>query len=228
MGRELNPNAAVVLLSGGQDSATCLAWAINKFNPVYALSFVYGQRHAIELNMSEELAIMAQVQEHKILDLLVLRQLGGSALVQPDSDISAEHEEDSDLPASFVPGRNLLFLSVAAAYAYHKKAKHLITGVCQTDYSGYPDCRDASIKAIQVAVRLCMEADIILHTPLMWKTKAETCLMMKELGKFDWYEFTHTCYEGKRPPCGECPACKLRAAGFKEAGLVDPLENVGE
>jgi len=139
-------------------------------------------------------------------------------------DLDIEYDDEKNLPTTFVPGRNILFLTIAAAYAYQKRIKHIITGVCQTDYSGYPDCRDATIKSLQATLKLGLEYDIIIHTPLMWKTKAETIKMMQKLGGLELYKYTHTCYKGERPACGECPACELRLKGFKEVGLVDPLE----
>jgi len=213
---------ALVLLSGGQDSATCLAWAKTEFDEVHTVSFNYGQRHRIELQSSANLSVLAGAKSHLVIPILSIQSLGNSALVC-SGDIGANHDIDSTLPASFVPGRNYIFLGLAAARAYQLNVSNLVTGVCQTDYSGYPDCRDLSIKAIEVALFLCLQKEFTIHTPLMWKTKAETVLMMKEFGKLDWYADTHTCYEGQRPPCGKCPACQLRQKGFREAGIVDPL-----
>ncbi|MBU0777722.1 7-cyano-7-deazaguanine synthase QueC [Patescibacteria group bacterium] len=212
----------LVLLSGGQDSCTCLVLATKQFKNVYSISFDYGQRHRIELECSKKLADLAGV-EHFEMPISSLKFLGDSSLIGLDENIDNYHRGDQSLPASFVPGRNYLFLGLAAAKAYQLGVHHLMTGVCQTDFSGYPDCRDTSIKAVQGALFLCLDYPIYIHTPLMWKTKAETIFMMKELGKLDWYRYTHTCYEGGAIPCGKCPACKLRARGFEEAGIVDPL-----
>ena len=212
----------LVLLSGGQDSATCLAWAIQKFDQVHTLSIDYGQRHRIELGCSQKLSEIAQASSHTELKFETFSQLGDSALIGK-GDITQPHRSSKDLPASFVPGRNYVFLGLAAAKAYQLGIHDIITGVCETDYSGYADCRDTSIKAIQVALSLCLDYNIVVHTPLMWKNKAETVLFMKDLGRLDWYKYTHTCYEGAQPPCGKCPACKLRAKGFLEAGIKDPL-----
>jgi len=187
------------------------------------MSFDYGQRHIIELVCSKKLAEIAQVKEHFVIPVSSLRRLGDSALLEMQSDISASHRSKDKLPASFVPGRNLVFLSLASAKAYQLRVYDIMTGVCQTDFSGYPDCRDTSIKAIQTAAFLCLDYPIYIHTPLMWKTKTETVFLMKRLGKLEWYKHTHTCYEGRRPPCGKCPACKLRTKGFEGAGEIDPL-----
>lgn len=219
----MNLTSALVLLSGGQDSTTCLALATRDYDEVYSISFDYGQRHRVELECSMILAGIAGVDRHFVIPVSSLKTLGDSALIGFSEDISSEHKRNENLPASFVPGRNLIFLSLASAKAYQLEVHHLMIGTCQTDFSGYPDCRDASMKAVQVAAFLCLDYPIYIHTPLMWMTKAETILLMKDLGKLDWYGYTHTCYEGRRPPCGECPACILRAKGFREAGVIDPL-----
>lgn len=220
----------LVVLSGGQDSATCLAWTKKKgFDKIYTVSFDYGQRHVIELGMAKKLSELARVEKHFVIPINSFSYLGGSSLIEKDIDVSAPHNIDPSLPSSFLPGRNYIFLGLAATLAYQLEVNHLVTGVCQTDFSGYPDCRDNSIKAIQVALSNCLGKDFVIHTPLMWKTKAETVLMMKELGGLDWYKSTHTCYNGARPPCGVCSACKLRAKGFVGAGVRDPLlEGVNE
>jgi 7-cyano-7-deazaguanine synthase len=220
----MKKKSALVLLSGGQDSCTCLAWACTRFDSVYTIGFDYNQRHRIELECSQKISLLAKAKEHFVVPISSLSYLGGSALVQT-GDINSHHVVNHELPASFVPGRNYLFLGLAAAKAYQLGIQDLITGVCETDFSGYCDCRDNSIKAIQVALSLCLGINIYIHTPLMWLTKAETVQMMIKMGCLDWYKDTHTCYEGQRPPCGECPACKIRAKGFKEAGIVDPLLN---
>lgn len=218
MQREFVDKEALVLLSGGQDSATCLAWAENEFKTIHTVSFDYGQRHRIELGCAAKLSDMAKAKSHREI-VIDFSQLAGSALVGGKDIIETE------LPAVFVPGRNFIFLGMAAAVAWQLQITHLVTGVCQTDYTGFPDCRDNSIKAVQVALSNCLEQDVIIHTPLMWKTKAETITMMVEFRRFDWYGSTHTCYEGKQPPCGECLACRNRAAGFAESGERDPLLN---
>ena len=147
--------------------------------------------------------------------------LGGDALTDPE--IAVGSETDEGLPNTFVPGRNIIFLTFAAAYAYQRDIRHLVTGVAQTDYSGYPDCRDATIQATREALRLGMEFDFEIHTPLMQRSKKETVELARDLGALDAMALTHTCYEGRRPPCGTCPACRLRAKGFVEAGVEDPL-----
>lgn len=213
----------LVLLSGGQDSATCLAIAKEEnYNEIYTISFDYGQRHRRELGCSKILSELAGVKDHFVVPVSSLKYLGNSKLLE-QGDISSNHDSNKDLPASFVPGRNMLFLTLAAAKAFSLDIHDIFTGVCQTDFSGYPDCRDNSIKAIQIALFLCFDFSFVIHTPLMWKTKAKTVLMMKEMNKFDWYKYTQTCYEGMFPPCGICPACKLRIKGFEDVGMTDPL-----
>ena len=217
---------AVILLSGGQDSTTCLFWTLQNFHKVLALNILYGQRHNVEAEAARKIACIAGVDLHEIHADQIFKTLGNSGLVETDSDISISHKVDPSLPASFVPGRNIMFLTIAAAWAYSKGINDIITGVCQTDYSGYPDCRDNTIKSIQIALSLGLNKDIIIHTPLMWMTKKETVLMARyKSGPFCWeaLSYSHTCYEGKIPPCGKCPACNLRAKGFEKAGFVDPL-----
>ncbi len=159
--------------------------------------------------------------DHQIVDISFLSEILQTAMIQ---DTEIKHDDETNLPTTFVPGRNILFLTIAASVAYQKKIKHVITGVCETDYSGYPDCRDATIKSLQETLQLGLDSDVQIHTPLMWKNKAETIKLMEELGGSDLHRYTHTCYKGERPACGECFACKLRLNGFKEAGLTDPLE----
>lgn len=215
----------IVLLSGGQDSTTCLAWAEKYFDNIFTISFDYGQRHKLELEMSQKISSMCdKVIEHAILPVNTFKHLGVSSLLT-NQDISEPHSINKNLPSSFVPGRNYIFLGFAAAFAYKENIQNIVTGVCQTDYSGYPDCREETIKSIQNSLSLSMDYNFIIHTPLMWKTKAETVLLMKELGKLNWYRYTHTCYEGVYPPCQICPACLLRIKGFEEAGVEDPLIN---
>ncbi len=213
--------SAVVLLSGGQDSTTCLYWAKRHFEKLYALTFDYGQRHRIELDAARTIAQMAGVAHHLVLRVCELEQLGGSALL---SDIPIQETGGrGNLPNTFVPGRNLLFLVLAAAWAYQLECRHLVGGMCQTDYSGYPDCRRATLDALEHAIRLGMEWDITIHTPLMFLTKAESVKLAAEVGALEALAYSHTCYEGLFPPCGVCPACRLRARGFEEAGIEDPL-----
>ncbi len=149
--------------------------------------------------------------------------LGGDALT--DDSVAVPVGEEQGLPSTFVPGRNLIFLTFAAAYAYQRNIEHLVTGVAQTDYSGYPDCRERTIDALQKAIRLGMESDLHIHTPLMFLSKRETVELARDLGALHAMALTHTCYNGRRPPCGECAACRLRAKGFAEAGVEDPLSS---
>jgi 7-cyano-7-deazaguanine synthase len=215
---------AVVVLSGGQDSTTCLYWAIDRYgrDKVETLTFDYGQRHRIELECAARVAEFAGVA-NTILPIDTFTALGGDALTDADVPVEAGTDDTTGLPSTFVPGRNLVFLAFAAAFAYRRGAANLVTGVAQTDYSGYPDCREGTITSLQHTLRLGMEFDVTIHTPLMHLSKRETVELARDLGALPAMAFTHTCYNGKRPPCGSCPACELRAKGFAEAGVEDPL-----
>ncbi|ACA20853.1 exsB protein [Methylobacterium sp. 4-46] len=221
---------ALVLFSGGQDSTTCLAWALDRFARVETLGFDYGQRHRVELDCRDRLrAGLAALKpewarrlgEDHTLPLGVLGDISETALTRDGAIALAE----SGLPNTFVPGRNLVFLTFAAALAYRRGLRHLIGGMCETDYSGYPDCRDDTIKALQVALNLGMERRFVLHTPLMWIDKAETWRLARDLGGEALVDLivedSHTCYLGERGArhawgrgCGTCPACRLREAGY--------------
>jgi 7-cyano-7-deazaguanine synthase len=215
---------ALVVLSGGQDSTTCLYWAIDRFGTgnVDTVTFDYGQRHRIELECAGRVAAFATVP-NRVLPIDTFAKLGGDALTDETVDVRPGVDAATGLPNTFVPGRNLIFLTFAAAYAYRRGIRHLVTGVAQTDYSGYPDCREATIESLQQTLCLGMDFDITIHTPLMHRSKKETVELARDLGALPAMAFTHTCYNGQRPPCGVCPACKLRARGFAEAGLADPL-----
>ena len=209
---------ALIVLSGGQDSTTCLAWALDKFDQVSAICFDYGQRHQIEIECAKKIAAKTGI-ELKIQKLDFFKDLGASSLINHDQEINS-----AELPNTFVPGRNQIFLSLAAIYARTKNIDNIVTGVCQTDFSGYPDCREDFIKSLEQTTALALDHLISIHTPLMHLTKAETVQLMADLGRVDLLKYSHTCYEGMRPACGKCPACKLRLAGFKEAGLKDEIE----
>ena len=215
---------ALVLLSGGQDSTTCLYWAIDRFGlgRVDTISFDYGQRHWIELDCAASIAADVGVP-HLCLPIDTFAALGGDALTDPEINVAPSTGDDAGLPNTFVPGRNLIFLTYAAAHAYRHDINHLVTGVAQTDYSGYPDCREETIAALQQAIQLGMESQLRIHVPLMHLSKKETVEMARDLGALDAMALTHTCYNGERPPCGACAACELRAQGFAEAGVEDPL-----
>jgi 7-cyano-7-deazaguanine synthase len=220
---------ALVLFSGGQDSTTCLAWALQRFDHVETLGFDYGQRHRIELDVrAPVLAGLRKLADWNrklgddhVLDLAVLGQISQTSLTQ---NVAIEMQANG-LPNTFVPGRNILFMSFAAALAYRRGIKHLVTGVCETDYSGYPDCRDDTMKAVQVALNLGMESRFVIHTPLMWIDKAKTWELAESLAGSPLVELireeTHSCYQGDRTHhhewgfgCGTCPACELRAQGY--------------
>jgi len=214
---------ALIVLSGGQDSTTCLYWAIDRFgrDNVTALTFDYGQRHRIELECASEVAAFAGVDQ-TCLPIDTFGALGGNALTDESIEVAANGPA-SGLPNTFVPGRNLVFLTFAAAFAWQRGISDIVTGVAQTDYSGYPDCRAETIAALQQALRLGMESEFVIHTPLMCLTKKETVELARDLGALPAMALTHTCYNGERPPCGRCQACLLRARGFEEAGISDPL-----
>ncbi|MFB6799788.1 7-cyano-7-deazaguanine synthase QueC [Peribacillus butanolivorans] len=206
---------AVVVFSGGQDSTTCLFWAMERFEEVEAVTFDYNQRHSLEIECAQKIAKELGITHH-ILDMSLLNQLAPNALTR--SDIAVEDGEDGELPSTFVPGRNLLFLSFAGVLASQIGAKHIVTGVCETDFSGYPDCRDVFIKSLNVTLNLSMDQSFVIDTPLMWLNKEETWELADQLGAFDFVrEKTLTCYNGIiSDGCGECPACKLRKKGLDD------------
>ncbi|MCP4561282.1 MAG: 7-cyano-7-deazaguanine synthase QueC [Bosea sp.] len=221
---------ALVLFSGGQDSTVALAWALERFTAVETVGFDYGQRHRIELECRETIrskfpglspTYADRLGPDHLLDLKTLGAISDTALTS-ESEIAFT---DAGLPTTFVPGRNLIFLTFAAALAYRRDCKHIVLGVCETDYSGYPDCRDDTIKAMQVALGLGLDRRLVLHTPLMWRNKAQTFALARELGGAALLDMvveeTHSCYLGDRSRrhhwgygCGHCPACDLRARGF--------------
>lgn len=209
----LKDEKAIVVFSGGQDSTTCLFWALQTFKEVEVVTFNYNQRHKEEIECAKSIAEELHVKHH-ILDMQLLNQLAPNALTR--DDIKIKEGEDGGLPSTFVPGRNLLFLSFAAVLASQVGAKHIITGVCETDFSGYPDCRDSFIKSLNVTINLSMDKQFVIHTPLMWLDKAQTWKLADELGALEIVrERTLTCYEGViGDGCGECPACKLRRNGL--------------
>lgn len=211
----LKEEKAIVVFSGGQDSTTCLFWAKEQFKEVEAVTFDYGQRHRLEIECAMEIAKEVGVKHH-ILDMSLLNQLAPNALTR--DDIEVEEGKDGELPSTFVPGRNLLFLSFAGVLASQVGAKHIVTGVCETDFSGYPDCRDVFIKSLNVTMNLAMDDTFVIHTPLMWLTKAQTWELADQLGVLDFVRNnTLTCYNGIiADGCGECPACKLRKRGLDE------------
>ncbi|ARI78297.1 7-cyano-7-deazaguanine synthase QueC [Halobacillus mangrovi] len=207
-------NKAVVVFSGGQDSTTCLFWALKKFDHVEVVTFDYNQRHKEEIEVAKEIAGDLNVKHH-VIDMSLLNQLAPNALTRDDIEVKAG--ENGELPSTFVPGRNLLFLSFATIIANQIGAKHVVTGVCETDFSGYPDCRDVFVKSLNVTLNLSMDDQFVIHTPLMWLDKAETWEMADELDAFTYVrEKTLTCYNGVRGDgCGECPACNLRLNGLE-------------
>ena len=225
-------DSALVLFSGGQDSATCLAWALARYARVETIGFAYGQRHAVEMDcrapLRAGLAALhgweSKLGDDHLVDLeATIASLGATALTS-DAEIAMTAE---GLPTPFVPGRNLLFLTAAAAIAYRRGHKRIVAGVCETDYSGYPDCRDDTIKAMQLALNLGMQRRFVLETPLMWRDKAATWQLAHALGGAQLVELiraeSHSCYRGYRSHqhdwghgCGDCPACELRANGWRK------------
>ena len=235
---------ALVLFSGGQDSTTCLAWALERFARVETVGFDYGQRHRVELDVRPAIldalrgafpGWAARLGDDHLLDLSAVGRLSETALTR---DVAFAMDA-SGLPNTFVPGRNLVFLAFAAALAWRRGARHLVAGVCETDYSGYPDCRDDAIKAMQVALNLGMESRFVLHTPLMWRDKAATWALAAALGGAALVQIvrdlSHSCYAGDRDTrhdwghgCGACPACELRARGWAAwaaSGADDPVRD---
>lgn len=226
----MTERTALVLFSGGQDSTTCLAWALDKFERVETIGFDYGQRHEIELRAREE--VLARLRDafpiwaerlgpDHMVDAGVLGEVSETALTR-ETEIRMQ---DNGLPNTFVPGRNLVFFTLAAATAYRRDLTRLVGGMCETDFSGYPDCRDDTLKALQVTINLGMASRFVIDTPLMWLDKGDTWGLAADLGSAALVETiieaTHTCYlgeRGKRHPwgygCGECPACRLRAQGY--------------
>lgn len=241
---DLDRRSALVLFSGGQDSTTCLAWALNRFDRVETIGFDYRQRHVVELEcrqkIREEIALRfpnwaGRLGEDHTVDLGVLGEISETALTR---DVEIEMLQNK-LPSTFVPGRNILFLTFAACVAYRRGIKHIVGGMCETDFSGYPDCRDDTIKSLQSSLNLGMDARFVLDTPLMWIDKSQTWDLARRLGGSELValivEQTHTCYQGDRSHrhpwgfgCGTCPACLLRAAGFvqSEARLVEAAGTV--
>ena len=221
---------ALVLFSGGQDSATCLAWALDRFDNVETVGFDYGQRHRVELECREAFRTRVialnpdwakRLGPDHMLDLSVLGQVSETALTR-DAEIALRTD---GLPNTFVPGRNLLFFTLAAALASRRELRHLVGGMCETDYSGYPDCRDDTLKSLQVTLNLGMGSRSVIHTPLMWTDKARTWALAESLGGAPLVELirtgTHTCYRGEHGTlrdwgygCGDCPACELRLKGW--------------
>lgn len=208
---------ALVVFSGGQDSTTCLFWAKQEFKDVRALSFRYGQKHVQEVELARAIARQADV-DFTVMDLPVVGTLGRNALTDPTLTMDPEQPADGGVPNTFVPGRNLFFLSVAAVWAHEQGIRHIVTGVSQTDYSGYPDCRDSFVKSLNVTLNLALEAQMVLHTPLMWLDKAQTWALADRLGVLDLVRTrTLTCYNGiPGDGCGHCPACKLRREGLEK------------
>lgn len=223
-------NKALVLFSGGQDSTTCLMWALDKFDEVYTVGFEYGQKHHVEMECRGNILKSVESLKPAWKNKLKLDHIFNLDFLSNVNTTSLTHDIDfqqtQQYPNTFVPGRNLIFLNVASTVAYKYDIEHLITGVCETDFSGYPDCRDNTIKALQVALGLGLDKKIVIHTPLMWIDKCETWALTKTISSQQGIDYiineTHTCYNGDRSQlhpwgygCDACPACELRKNGFE-------------
>ena len=213
----MNKESALVVFSGGQDSTTCLFWARREFKQVCALSFRYGQKHEKEVELARDIARKAGV-DFGVMDVPLIGRLGHNALTDTSLPMDERIPDGVACPNTFVPGRNLFFLSIAAVYARERSIRNIVTGVSQTDFSGYPDCRDSFIRSLNVTLNLAMDEQFVIHTPLMWRDKAETWALADELGVFDLVRHeTLTCYNGiPGDGCGHCPACKLRREGLEK------------
>ena len=210
---------AVVVFSGGQDSTTCLIQALQQYDEVHCITFDYGQRHRAEIDIAKDLAQRLGAKAHKVLDVGLLNELAISSLTRDNIPVpSFDTPQDNALPSTFVPGRNILFLTLAAIYAYQVEAEAVITGVCETDFSGYPDCRDEFVKALNKAVALGIARDIRFETPLMWLNKAETWALADYHQQLELVrQGTLTCYNGvPGDGCGKCAACHLRTNGLQQ------------
>ena len=208
---------AVVVFSGGQDSTTCLVQALHQYDEVHCVTFDYGQRHRAEIDVARELALKLGARAHKVLDVTLLNELAVSSLTRDSIPVPDYEPDASGIPNTFVPGRNILFLTLASIYAYQVGAEAVITGVCETDFSGYPDCRDDFVKALNQAVSLGLDRPIRFETPLMWLDKAETWALADHYGHLETVrQQTLTCYNGiQGDGCGTCPACELRSRGLQ-------------
>ncbi|MBI4234853.1 7-cyano-7-deazaguanine synthase QueC [Candidatus Peregrinibacteria bacterium] len=226
---EQKNNSAIIIFSGGQDSTTCLAWSKKKFDHVTALTFDYGQKHRIELRSAKKIAKITKTPLiiHKIK---LFEQFKNNALINHRQKIMQPDKQK--LPNTFVPGRNHFFISIAALYAYDLKIKNIVTGVCQTDYSGYPDCREDFVKSLEKTINLAFgkqpnsKQALQIHTPLMHLTKAQSIKLMQKLDQLDLLKYSHTCYQGISPACSKCPSCLLRLKGFEQAKIKDPIEYI--
>lgn len=220
---------AVVVFSGGQDSTTCLIKAATEYEEVHCITFDYGQRHSAEIKVAEHIARTLKVTSHKIINVSVLNDLADSSLTRHEIDVPEYSlQKEGNFPSTFVPGRNIVFLTLASIFAYQIQAEVVITGVCETDFSGYPDCRDEFVRALNKAVSLGIGKPVKFETPLMWLTKAETWALADILGKLEFViTETLTCYNGEKSyGCGKCDACHLRNKGLTE--YLDNKEKVKE
>lgn len=211
-------NKAVIVFSGGQDSTTCLIHAMQTYDEIHCITFDYGQRHRAEIEVAQELSKKLGVTVHKVLDTSLLSELAISSLTRDNIPVQTTNSSGDDLPNTFVPGRNILFLTLASIYAYQVRAKTVITGVCETECSGYPDCRDEFVTVLNKAVHLGIDYKLRIETPLMWLNKAETWALAEYHNQLDLIRYhTLTCYNGiKGSGCANCDACNLRAKGLDE------------
>jgi len=226
---------AVIVFSGGQDSTTCLIQALPLYDEIHCITFDYGQRHRAEIEVAQQLSKELGVTVHKVLDTTLLNELAISSLTRDNIPVPSVNSSGESLPSTFVPGRNILFLTLASIYAYQVRAEAVITGVCETDFSGYPDCRDEFVRALHKAIELGMDYKLRIETPLMWLNKAETWALAEQHGKLELIQHqTLTCYNGIiGTGCASCDACNLRAKGLNEflenkSAVMNSLENKGK
>lgn len=225
-------NKAVIVFSGGQDSTTCLIHALTIYDEIHCITFDYGQRHHAEIEVAQRLSKKLGVTVHKVLDVSLLNELAISSLTRDNIPVPSTDSSGDGLPSTFVPGRNILFLTLASIYAYQVGAQTVITGVCETDFSGYPDCRDEFVKALNNAIELGMDYKLHIETPLMWLNKAETWALADYHNQLDLIRHhTLSCYNGiQGSGCADCDACNLRAKGLNEflknkTGIMNSLKD---
>lgn len=209
-------NKAVIVYSGGQDSTTCLIHALSLYDEIHCITFDYDQRHRAEIEVAQQLSKKLGITVHKVLDTSLLNELAISSLTRDNIPVPTTNSSGEKLPSTFVPGRNILFLTLASIYAYQVQAQTIITGVCETDFSGYPDCRNQFVKALNTAIESGMNYALHIETPLMWLNKAETWALADHYGQLEFVrDHTLSCYNGiKGSGCEKCDACKLRAKGL--------------
>jgi len=215
--------SALLLFSGGQDSTTALVWARQRFDKVSAISFDFGQTHTIELESAKSIAEHYNIPHTTLSISSLYAEVSSCSLLKKEGMLPVSSEEKEGIPDTFVPGRNLLFLNIAAIHAFAHGISDIIIGVSEVDYSGYPDCREGFLQSAEKSISLAFDQKFHIHAPFLHCSKAEEIQLLQKAGELDILKKTHTCYRGERPPCGQCDACRLRAEAFLEAGAEDPL-----